>query len=50
MEARVYIDPGSGALTLQILMAGIAGALLVFRKKVGQVFAAIGHALGMRRK
>ena len=46
----MYIDPGSGALTLQILMAGIAGVLLFFRRKLGQVITAIGQVLGMIRK
>jgi hypothetical protein len=34
-----YIDPGSGSLLLQILMASAVGALTFFRKSVGRLFS-----------
>lgn len=33
-----YIDPGSIAILLQLLIAGIAGALVAFRRYVALVF------------
>ncbi|MFN7935818.1 MAG: hypothetical protein U0R19_20985 [Bryobacteraceae bacterium] len=30
-EAKAYIDPGSGSLFLQVMVAAIAGALFHFR-------------------
>ncbi|HNR94774.1 MAG TPA: hypothetical protein PKM67_10125 [Kiritimatiellia bacterium] len=33
-----YIDPGSGALILQLLMAGIVGAGVYFRRAIARIF------------
>jgi hypothetical protein len=41
-----YIDPGSGALMLQFLVAGAVGALVFFR----QVFTSITSRLFGRRR
>jgi hypothetical protein len=30
-EAHAYLDPGSGSMLLQLLMGGIAGAVVVFK-------------------
>ncbi|MBK5276444.1 MAG: hypothetical protein JJE30_15545 [Desulfuromonadales bacterium] len=31
-NAMAYVDPGSGSLILQMLIAGVVGALFYFRK------------------
>jgi hypothetical protein len=33
-----YIDPGSGSLLLQMILASCAGFVLYFRKTIGKVF------------
>jgi hypothetical protein len=33
-----YIDPGTGSLVLQMLIAGFVGAGVFFRKTVGRIF------------
>lgn len=33
-----YIDPVNGAMLLQLLLSGIAGALVVFRRVIGSFF------------
>jgi hypothetical protein len=32
-----YIDPGSGSLFFQLLIAGVAGALLTFKTQMGLI-------------
>lgn len=41
-----YLDPGSGALIVQMLLAGVAGAVLFFKMQGRRVLA----KLGLRRK
>jgi hypothetical protein len=36
--AMAYIDPVNGAMLLQLLLSGIAGALVVFRRVIGSFF------------
>jgi hypothetical protein len=33
-----YVDPGSGALALQMLIAGVAGAILMLRTRISALF------------
>ncbi|MGH7675950.1 MAG: hypothetical protein ACREMV_11830 [Gemmatimonadales bacterium] len=44
-RARMYIDPGYGALLLQGLLAGLVGVGFVLRQKIGALVNAI-----LRRK
>ena len=44
--AQAYIDPGSGALVLQALLAGIFGALVLARKTLRELAARV---FGVRR-
>ncbi len=39
--AQAYIDPGSGALVLQALLAGIFGALVLARKTLRDLAARV---------
>ncbi len=34
-----YIDPGSGSLMLQMILASCAGVILFFRKSVSSLFS-----------
>jgi hypothetical protein len=36
--ALAYVDPVSGAMLLQVLFSGIAGAGVVFRRVIGNFF------------
>lgn len=36
--ALAYIDPVNGAMLLQLLLSGITGAVLVFRRVLGEYF------------
>jgi len=38
-HVRAYLDPGSGSILLQLLIAGILGAFLVLRSSWGKVKA-----------
>lgn len=33
-----YVDPGSGVIILQMLAAGVLGAVVFFRNAIGRVF------------
>lgn len=37
LPALAYVDPVSGAMLLQIIVSGITGFLLVFRRVVGNL-------------
>jgi hypothetical protein len=37
-HAHAYIDPGSIAVLLQVILAGVAGVLIAFRRSVANVF------------
>ena len=39
LSLLAYIDPGSGNLLLQMLMASVFGALTLFRKSVKRLFS-----------
>ncbi len=41
MNLMGYIDPMSGAMVLQLIIAGIAGALAFFRKTIFGAFRGI---------
>jgi hypothetical protein len=38
-----YLDPGSGAIILQLLVAGVAGAVVWFKYHGKRFFGAIGR-------
>lgn len=38
-SAHAYIDPGTAGMVLQLLIGGIAGAVVVFRHRLRQVVA-----------
>lgn len=40
--AHAYIDPGSGALVLQALIAGVVGGVFYFRDKILLVLGKLG--------
>lgn len=37
VPAYAYVDPGSGAMLWQLILAGTAGALLLARRALGRV-------------
>ena len=45
-NAHAYIDPGSGALLWQMLVAGFMGALFYFRRSFKRSHTSKGKALG----
>lgn len=38
IPALAYVDPVSGAMLLQIIVSGVTGFVLVFRRAVGSLF------------
>jgi hypothetical protein len=34
---RAYLDPGSGSFLIQLLVAGVVGALFIFRGYLGKI-------------
>ena len=38
MITMAYIDPGTGAIALQLLIAGLAGGMFYFRKAIAKIF------------
>lgn len=38
-QAHAYIDPGSGSLIVQMIVAGVVGALFYFRKALNSFFS-----------
>jgi hypothetical protein len=46
--AHAYIDPGYGALFVQVMASGLLGALFVFRKALGRSVAFVAKTLGLR--
>lgn len=38
-ESIAYIDPGSGALIWQVLVAGVASMTFAFRSKISAIFS-----------
>lgn len=43
--AMAYIDPVNGAMLLQLLISGVAGVGLVFRRVIGNFFRRIKERL-----
>ena len=43
--AHAYVDPGSGLLAIQAIIAGVAGLLYVIRRSVVRAFRACWQAL-----
>lgn len=37
----VYIDPGSGSMALQVLLAGALGMLFTLRKRIGGILRSL---------
>ncbi|HWA82807.1 MAG TPA: hypothetical protein VG820_05215 [Fimbriimonadaceae bacterium] len=38
MPHLAYIDPGSGTLALQMLIAAVAGAVVMFKSRIASIF------------
>lgn len=36
-----YIDPGSGSMALQVILAGALGSLIAFRRRIGAILRTI---------
>ena len=47
-NADAYIDPGSGSLVIQALVAGLVTAILFFRRAVIRVLQGLRRAFGRR--
>lgn len=45
-EPLLYLDPGSGSYLLQLLIAGVLGALFVFRGYLGRAKDSLLRMLG----
>ena len=45
-----YIDPGSGSILLQFLIATVVGAAIYFRRFVANIITAIKNKLSRRSK
>jgi hypothetical protein len=44
-----YIDPGSGSLLIQALIAGLVAIPIFFRHQIGRAINAVRHATGNQR-
>jgi hypothetical protein len=40
-EAHAYLDPGTGSMVLQVIVAGILGAMFTFKSYVRAVISSI---------
>ncbi|HPA53128.1 MAG TPA: hypothetical protein PLP50_16165 [Thermoanaerobaculia bacterium] len=47
--AAAYIDPGTGSLVIQALIAGLVTASVIFRRAFGRVFGGILRLFGRRQ-
>lgn len=47
LTSLAYIDPGTGSLVLQMLIAGVVGTLAFFR---GAIFSFLGIFKGSRKE
>ena len=47
-HADAYIDPGSGSLVIQALVAGLFTAVLFFRRALGRLLQGLRRAVGRR--
>ena len=45
-----YVDPGSGSLIIQAVIAGLVAAPFVFRNKLRQWSQSVRHAIGRDRE
>ena len=43
LPAFAYVDPVSGAMLLQIIVSGVTGFLLVFRRAVANLFRKVAR-------
>ena len=50
VAALAYIDPGSGSLLLQILIAGIVGSGVYFRNQVRGLMTWLRHKVSPSRE
>ena len=46
--AAAYIDPGTGSLAVQALIAGLVTVSVVFRRTIGRLFGGLARLLGRR--
>ena len=42
-DARAYLDPGSGSMILQALLAGVFSALFFFRNSLRRIRSSLGR-------
>lgn len=47
--AHAYLDPGTGSMVLQVVVAGVLGALFTFKSYVRAVFSSIGRLFGKQQ-
>ena len=45
-DAHAYIDPGSGALVVQLALSAFAGAVFMARRMIGRAWRAMGRKRG----
>jgi len=50
LPASAYVDPVSGAMLLQLIVSGVTGFALVFRRSVGGFFRKIMRKLTGKAK
>lgn len=47
--AHAYLDPGTGSMVLQVVVAGVLGALFTFKSYVRAVFSSLGRLFGKQQ-
>lgn len=47
--AHAYLDPGTGSMVLQVIVAGVLGALFTFKSYVRAIVSSVGRLFGKQQ-
>jgi len=47
--AHAYLDPGTGSMALQVIVAGVLGALFTFKSYVRAIVSSVGRLFGKQQ-
>ncbi len=47
--AHAYLDPGTGSMVLQVVVAGVLGALFTFKSYIRAIVSSIGRFFGKQQ-
>ena len=47
--AHAYLDPGTGSMVLQVIVAGVLGALFTFKSYLRAIVSSVGRLFGKQQ-